>query len=70
VYLTVDDADGKQQEWDVELMSLNHLRSYGWMKTTIKPGEKLSVTGIPARSGDPAMIANTIARADGTKIKS
>lgn len=70
VYLTVDDPNGKQQEWDVELMSLNHLRSYGWMKTTIKPGDKLTVSGIPARSGDPAMIANTIALPDGTKIKS
>ena len=70
VYLTVEDANGKQQEWDVELMSLNHLRSYGWMKTTIKPGDKLTCTGIPARSGDAAMIANTIALPDGTKIKS
>ena len=70
MYLSVEDANGKPQEWDVELMSLNHLRSYGWMKTTIKPGDKLTVTGIPARSGDSAMIANTVALPDGTKIKS
>src|SRR5690349_2978097 len=42
VYLSVLDASGKELEWDVELMSLNHLRSYGWMKTTVKPGDKIS----------------------------
>ena len=70
VYLSVADPGGKEQEWDVELMSLNHLRSYGWMKSTVKAGDKISCTGIPAKSGDPAMIANTIDLPDGTKIKS
>jgi tRNA(Ile2) C34 agmatinyltransferase TiaS len=70
LYLTVTDDKGATTEWDVELMSLNHLRGYGWTARTVKPGDKISATGSAAKSGDPAMIASTIALPDGSKIKS
>jgi uncharacterized Zn-finger protein len=70
VYLDVTDDKGSVKEWDIELMSLNHLRSFGWMRNTVKPGDKISCTGSPAKSGDPAMIANTIELPDGSKIRS
>jgi hypothetical protein len=40
VYLEVtDEQSGKVVEWEVEMMSLNHLRSYGWTSRTVKPGD-------------------------------
>ena len=57
-------------EWEIELMSLNHLRSYGWMRTTVKPGDVISCTGGAAKSGAPSMISAVIELPDGRKIRS
>ena len=39
IFLDVKDEKARSVEWEIELMSLNHLRSYGWMRTTVKPGD-------------------------------
>jgi hypothetical protein len=71
VYLEVkDEKTGKIVEWEVEMMSLNHLRGYGWTSKTVKPGDPLSATGAPAKSGAPSMIANRMKLADGREIRS
>ena len=51
VYVNVKDESGKIVEWEVEMMSLNHLRSYGWTHNTIKPGDSITCTGGAAKSG-------------------
>ena len=45
VFLEVKDQKGNVVEWEVEMMSLNHLRGYGWTRSTVKPGEMISCTG-------------------------
>jgi hypothetical protein len=70
IHLEVKDASGGVVEWEVELMSLNHLRSYGWVRTTVKPGDVISATGGAAKSGAPSMISAVIELPDGRKIKS
>jgi hypothetical protein len=70
VYLEVKDASGNVVEWECEMMSLNHLRSYGWTSRTVKPGEMLTVTGAPAKSGATSMIANRMKLPDGREIRS
>ena len=70
VYLEVTDAQGKIVEWEVEMMSLNHLRAYGWTSKTVKAGDVISATGAPARSGAPSMIANRMKLPDGREIRS
>ncbi|HJT86589.1 MAG TPA: DUF6152 family protein [Bryobacteraceae bacterium] len=70
IYLEVKDEQGKTVEWTVEMMSLNHLKSYGWTHSTIKPGDTISCTGGAAKSGAPAMIASLIKLGDGRTIKS
>jgi hypothetical protein len=70
VYLETKDEAGKTVVWDVEMMSLNHLRSYGWTAKTIKLGDVISATGMFAKSGDPSMIANRMVLADGREIAS
>jgi Family of unknown function (DUF6152) len=69
IYVEVND-NGKTVEWEVEMMSLNHLRSYGWTSKTVKPGDMISCTGSPARSGAPSMIANRMKLGDGRDIRS
>ena len=70
IYLEVTDNTGKKVEWQVEMMSLNHLKSYGWSHDTVKPGDTISCTGGAAKSGDPAMLSSLIKLADGRMIKS
>ena len=71
IFLEVkDEKTGKMVEWEVEMMSLNHLRSYGWTSKTVKPGDVISCTGAPARSGAPSMIANRMKLSDGREIQS
>ncbi|HEV8366055.1 MAG TPA: DUF6152 family protein, partial [Gemmatimonadaceae bacterium] len=52
IFLDVKNDKGAV-EWEVELMSLNHLRSYGWMRNTVKEGDIISCTGGAAKSGAP-----------------
>ena len=70
IHLEVTDETGKKTEWQIEMMSLNHLKSYGWAHDTVKPGDKISCTGGAAKSGDPAMLSSLIKLPDGRMIKS
>jgi hypothetical protein len=70
IYLEVTDDTGAAVEWQIEMMSLNHLKSYGWSRNTVKPGDVISCTGGAAKSGSPAMLSSVMKMADGRVIKS
>ena len=70
IFLEVTDESGKKVEWDIEMMSLNHLKSYGWSHNTVQPGDMISCTGGAAKSGLPAMLSSLIKLGDGRMIKS
>ena len=70
VYLDVKDDKGNVVNWEIEMMSLNHLRSYGWMRTTIKSGDIITCTGGRAKSGAASMISALMKLPDGREIRS
>ena len=70
IYLDVKDEKGNTVEWAVEMMALNHLKSYGWSRNLVQPGDVISCTGGAARSGAPAMLSSIIKLPDGREIKS
>ena len=70
VYVEVKDDKGNVVQWEVEMMSINHLKGYGWTSKTVKAGETISCTGSPAKSGAPSMIANRMKLGDGREIRS
>ena len=70
IFLEVKDQKGGTVEWEVEMMSLNHLRNFGWTRNTVKPGETISCTGGAAKNGSPSMISSYMKLADGRDIKS
>ena len=46
VYLHMDViADGKAEEWTVELGSMNNLTRAGWTPERLKPGDPITITG-------------------------
>lgn len=70
IFLEVKDDKGAMVEWEVEMMSLNHLRTYGWVRTTVKAGDVIAAVGAPAKDGSPSMIAGVVELPDGRKIRS
>jgi DNA/RNA endonuclease YhcR with UshA esterase domain len=70
IYLDVKDDKGNVEEWAIEMMSLNHLKSYGWSRDLVKPGDVISCTGGRAKSGLPTMLSSLMKLADGRMIKS
>lgn len=51
VQLLVMDAQGKTTEWSVETGSPNLNIRHGWTRTTLKPGDKVTLTIYPHRDG-------------------
>jgi len=53
IYLDVKDEKGNLVSWSVESQSPGILRRNGWTRDSIKPGDHIAVTLIPAKSGAP-----------------
>jgi Family of unknown function (DUF6152) len=72
VYLTVRGDDGKEVQWGGELTSPNRLARMGgevkWHKSILKPGDRITMTGHPARNGAPAMDITRIVDAQGVEL--
>jgi hypothetical protein len=52
VQVMVTDAQGNMQRWSIEWGAVAQLNSQGVQRFTLKPGDKVTITGAPARSGD------------------
>jgi Family of unknown function (DUF6152) len=70
IYLEVKDESGNTTEWTIEMMSLNHLKSYGWSRNTVQPGDVITCTGGAAKGGQQAMLSSLVKLANGDVIKS
>jgi uncharacterized protein DUF6152 len=53
IYLDVKDAKGTVVSWSVESQSPGILRRNSWTRDSIKPGDHIAVTLVPAKSGAP-----------------
>jgi hypothetical protein len=52
VWLDVPNDQGGVDTWGVEGMSPNFLNRRGWTRTTLKPGDKLTITLRPMKNGE------------------
>jgi hypothetical protein len=71
LFLDVKDEKGdvkNVQKWQGELTSPNHLARVGWTKNSLKPGDKITVAGFPAKSGANSIWINKVLLADGTSL--
>lgn len=63
-----DPSTGKIEKWEGELTSPNHLERAGWTKSTIRPGDEVTMTGAALKSGAPAMAIRKVMK-DGQQIR-
>ena len=66
--VAVTNAEGKEEIWAIEMNSPQNLVPQGWKRTTLKPGDKVTVTVRPLRDGKPGGSYMAIVLADGTKL--
>ena len=60
VYIDVADAKGEKVNWSFELPSPVTLMRRGWTRDSLKSGDRVSVSGAPARNFPAIAIANSI----------
>lgn len=69
VLLQVKDSSGREQTWKLELDNRGELVDVGMSATTLKPGDRLTVTGGPAYKQANAMYVRRMQRADGFRYE-
>src|SRR6266849_6337712 len=65
---TVKDDSGKIMEWQGELPSPNLLSRRGWSRSTLKPGDQVTVIGAPAKNGEKGMQVKKLVFPDGHEL--
>ena len=68
IALEVKDAQGNTEEWSVEMTAPNHLVRYGWNGKKLKPGDQITVTGLPSKNGLKILNLRTISWTNGANI--
>lgn len=68
IKVEVTGADGKSEIWLVEMNTPQNLVRSGWKRTTIKPGDQVTVVLRPMRNGQPGGSYVSIKLADGTVL--
>ena len=66
LFVAVPLADGTTTEWILTTASIQTLTRQGLNKTSIKPGESLKITALPARNGNPAGFIRRVELGDKT----
>jgi hypothetical protein len=69
LYFDATDEKGNVQHWGAEMNQPRALAVNGFTKDIMQPGDKITITGAPAKSGAPRMFMRQIVLANGTILK-
>jgi hypothetical protein len=70
IAFTAAGANGVREEWTAETAGLVILIRAGWTRSTLKPGDQVTIVGLPARNGSRTMLLQKIVLADGRALTS
>src|SRR5215831_15852251 len=68
IYVDVTSDNGEKVNWSFELPSPVTLMRRGWTRDSLKPGERIKVSGAPARNFPAIGIANSIKDSNGKPL--
>ena len=67
--LDVKAEDGTVKQWSVATANVADLSKRGWTRRTLTPGDTVTVTVQPAKSGQPVGMIRNVVLADGRKFQ-
>ena len=67
-YLDVKDQGGTVTSWDFETGSPNALMRRGWSRSSLKPGDMITVSGYVAKDGSHLANARSVTLSDGRNV--
>lgn len=68
IYVDATDDKGQKVNWSFELPSPVTLMRRGWTRDSLKPGDKVTVGGAPAKNFPAIAIANSIRDSSGKPL--
>jgi hypothetical protein len=68
ILFDVTDDQGNIVHWGAELGNPHQLSAAGFSKDVLKPGDKVTITGHPSRSGAPRVEFNRMVLPDGRTV--
>ncbi len=68
IQVTVTDAAGKVTEWSLEGGSPGIMSRNGWKRTSLAPGDKVTIELYPLKSGEAGGSFVEVTKADGSKL--
>lgn len=63
-----DEKSGTATDWFIEAASVRGMAMAGWRRSTLKPGDTITVVGRPLRDGQPGANLVRAVLADGTTL--
>jgi hypothetical protein len=68
IRVAVTDDNGHTVNWLAETNNPNRLARRGWGRNTLKPGDAITITGNPVKSGAPDLRLTKVVLANGTEL--
>jgi hypothetical protein len=65
LYWELKDSQGNAEKWEGELPSPARLERNGWSRSSLKPGDQVTVKGYPSKNGSHALFIKTVTTANG-----
>jgi hypothetical protein len=68
IFLSVDDDKGSKVDWAIEGRTPGQLVRSGWSKSSLKPGDVITVDFSPAKDGSRTGLLTRVRLADGSVL--
>src|SRR5262245_55186387 len=68
IYLSADDDKGSKADWAIEGRTPGQLLRAGWSRSSLKPGDTITIDYSPAKDGTRTGLLTRVRLADGTVL--
>ena len=68
IFLSADDGKGDKVDWEIEGRTPGQLVRAGWSRSTLKPGDVITIDFSPAKDGTHTGLLTRVRLADGTVL--